>query len=230
MTERPILFSGAMVRALLAGRKTQTRRVVKGSPVRVTPFIGRDDKPTNEFGLHFTHEHVINEHVRCPYGAPGDRLWVRETWGAHWMYDDVPPSEARSSREDLRPTDNRWYRADGTDAPSNLGLPSRGYMQKWRPSIHMPRWASRLTLEVTGVRVERLQEITPTDAIAEGIERGPEPRPSSGISAGWRDYLTGKGTSGPVSSFRSLWESINGADSWASNPWVWCVEFKQVTP
>jgi hypothetical protein len=70
----------------------------------------------------------------------------------------------------------------------------------------------------------------PTDAIAEGIERGPEPHPSSGISAGWRDYLTGKGTSGPVSSFESLWESINGADSWASNPWVWVVEFKRVTP
>ena len=187
MKERPILFSAPMVRAILSGAKTQTRRVVKD----------KHDVAALDFG----------ERVRCPYGAPGDRLWVRATWRPDFMR----PSQRRA-----------FYRADVVE---------EAVTKAWRPSIHMPRWASRITLEVTGVRVERLHDITPSDAIAEGVERGPEPLEYMAGTAGWKDYeRPGRCEANPASSFASLWRSINGAKSWAANPWVWVVEFKRVTP
>lgn len=181
MKERPILFSGPMVRAILEGRKTQTRRVVKPQPAHI-PGIGT----------------VLNIDTitgrACPYGNPGDRLWVRETW-AHrrWMLGDASPN----------PT--TVYRADGEDLKG---------CARWRPSIHMPRWASRIALEVVSVRVERLQDISEDDAKAEGV--------------------TIKGTSrydGEArDAFEALWCSINGADSWEINPWCWCISFKVIKP
>jgi len=189
MIERPILFSAPMVRALLSGTKTQTRRVVKNPPSIWTI-------------------HSIQEQ-RCPYGQAGDRLWVRETW-AKWGRDDQCGEGPSQTHEPI-------YRADSY--PWDWG-------DKWRPSIYMPRWASRITLEIIAVRVERLQDISSADAIAEGIE----PCASGGE---WRNYLDSapnRDALTPRVSYRSLWESINGPGSWAANPWVWVVEFKRMAP
>ncbi len=200
MTERPILFSGPMVRAILAGRKTQTRRVVKLNP-RVSVSFS---------------EHLLEQGVLpvCPYGVPGDRLWVRETFA----WND--PEFEEQDREDAvgRPQDPDgrwcWYRAtDGEiDGP-------------WTPSIHMPRWASRLTLGVKAVRVERLQDINEDDAKAEGVEAyasiGPDQRvPGPGFN---RALLRDQPHRLP---FADFWRSINGEDAWEQNPWVWVVEFE----
>jgi hypothetical protein len=189
MKERPILFSAPMVRAILEGRKTQTRRVVKKSA----------EMDTNGFMA------LVPDEKKCPYGQAGDRLWVRETFHVCPHHDDV------------------FYKSD------DLLLPRKCMAhRRWRPSIHMPRWASRITLKITGVRVERLQDISEADAIAEGIEPdgdfwkhyGPHPLKDLGENVA-HAY--------PVNSFRSLWHSINGPESWAANPWVWVVEFKCVT-
>jgi hypothetical protein len=181
--ERPILFSGPMVRAILAGRKTQTRRIVKNQ---------------EWYNLKGDYGDRLRGVDRCPYGHPGERLWVRETW----FCATGEPGPALCH-----------YQADG-DRPEFKGL--------WKPSIHMFRWASRITLEITGVRVERLQDISEADAIAEGIAKH---------SDQWIDYPAGKSAAGwsdPRKSFTSLWQSINGGDSWNANPWVWVVEFRKL--
>lgn len=169
MKERQILMNGEMVRAILAGRKTQTRRLVAE---RHMPLVMGAALAT-----------LLEA---CPFGQPGDRLWVREAF-----CDATAGVEGRI-----------LYRADGDDAI------------QWRPSIHMPRWASRINLEITGVRVERLKNISPDDCISEGA---------------WsiEDRELGRGHEA-VEAFRSLWESINGDGSWAENPWVWVVEFRRV--
>lgn len=202
MRERPILFSGPMVRAIIDGRKTMTRRVVARVPKKAAD-------PRFAESFIFRRDHL---YLRCPYGQLGDRLWVRESW-ANINKPGVAPEII--------------YRADYDDhALAEYGNDGG----RWRPSIHMPRWASRITLEVTSVRVERLQEITAEDAIAEGIE----------IVGGeysvnpYRNYL--KGTPGemnthcssPVRSLQTLWDSINGKKHpWASNPWVWVIQFRR---
>lgn len=205
MTDRPILFSAPMVQAILDGTKTQTRRVAKLTGAGHVKEVG---------GHRRWHPADPNATTACPYGQPSDRLWVRETWAAHWMYDDVPPSAARSDRCDLQRTDNRWFAADGDGAPSQHGLGPDGVRGRWRPSIHMPRWASRITLEITGVRLERLKAISEADAKAEGA-----PWLFCGPTADDGSHMAG---------FAHLWEQINGAESWASNPLVWVVEFKPV--
>lgn len=196
--ERPILFAGEMMRAIVDGRKTQTRRVLRRQPqVEVFPFLGRDNKPTGEFAF-ADHPRVISKHITCPYGKPGDRLWVRETWT--WgtgPVDDAPPSADNSAiiyRED-------WER--DAERPELSGL--------WKPSIHMHRWASRITLEVTDVRVERVQDIGYDEAIAEGI-----PTPRDGC---------------PIEEFSYLWDSINAGRGygWEANPWVWVISFKRIS-
>lgn len=207
MTERPILFSGAMVRALLAGAKTQTRRVVKLRGAEVV-----DEREADLWPWSPQHD----EWLTCPYGAPGDRLWVRETWAP------APPIAPllRHVGASPRPEPKSLYRANPEQA--NLGV-------TWRPSIHMPRWASRITLEVTGVRVERLQDVSEEDARAEGAASRISP---GGDLAGAFEALPGE-VLPPIdyrAHFRDLWRSINGADSWKSNPWVWVVEFKRATP
>ena len=200
-----------MVRAILDGRKTQTRRIVKPQPLHVTPFmtgqLGGEKTPTGEFGLHLNNDRVIEKHVRCPYGQPGDRLWVREA-----CYVESIGTANGYGRHIL-------YRATDQDAP----------VSKWTPSIHMPRWASRITLEVESVRVERLQDISEEDAIAEGIECWEE-RGVDDAQDYYRDYITGGHCYNPIASYRSLWESINGPGSWEANPWVWVITFKRVKP
>jgi hypothetical protein len=186
--ERPIIFSAPMVQAILDGRKTQTRRIVKPQPDECWwPIQNRtagcsDAVFQSEAGLGRREVHRI----RCPYGSPGDRLWVRETWR---------PSQVEGKA---------WYAATCGD----------GLHGRWRPSIHMPRWASRLTLEITGVRVERVQEISEADAYAEGIAPWTSPEQ----------------TFSPVVRYHELWDSINGPGSWASNPWVWVLSFKRIDP
>lgn len=155
MTDRPILFSGPMVRAILDGRKTMTRRLVRGATGAFwdhgawTPTVTGNDIRW-DCAPHGPHSMLL----RCPYGVPGDRLWVRETWALGYHWDRYNPSSSR--------TGEVWYRADTDEESVNRG--------RWRPSIHMPRWASRITLDVVRVRVERLQAITAKDVQAEGVQ------------------------------------------------------------
>lgn len=208
MKERPIIFSAPMVRTILGGQKTQTRRPVK--PVgahEIFAFIGRDDRPTGEFGW-CSSPRYVTKHIHCPYGQPGDRLWVRETWQAWTEFNNVR-ADAISAEGRLRLN----YPADGNTWNARI-----------RRSIHMPRWASRITLEITNVRVERLQNISDEDAIADGIEQVDA---LNGTPL-WRLY--GKepwNTVSPIQSYQSLWQSIYGAASW-SDPWVWVIEFRRL--
>ena len=226
--ERPILFSGPMVRAILDGRKTQTRRVLKDQPT--DKLDGRwswiasssERSETGKFqyswpdldGNAFTirgREQAVR--YRCPYGSVGERLWVRETW-MPFDYDHRPPSYA--------------YRADVTQEGEDLRKEyvKCGRQYQWRPSIHMPRKASRITLEITGVRIERLNDIDLADCIAEGIEW----KYRDDKTTHWRDYsgLDVSCTTSAYFSYQTLWESINGPLSWSLNPWVWVVEFKRI--
>jgi len=237
--ERPILFSAPMVRAILDGRKTVTRRPVKGGQIPVedtrTPPVGslrwsaigqRD--PRYGFCVFGVTEaecaKELEEFAKCPYGKPGDRLWVREAWVADAQLDSVAPREL-SQGEPIR------YPADEAVRQTGCVMISPG---KTRPSIHMPRWVSRILLEITEVRVERLQDISDAQALAEGIV-GVDFRPDDGwpICTG---YMVGPDDgkspleTTAAKAFAGLWSSINGADSWAANPWVWVVEFKRVQP
>lgn len=184
MKERPILFSGPMVRALLSGGKTQTRRLIKPQPA----YINSINLPQQE----------DNNLIRCQYGQPGDRLWVRETW-----------MDLYGTGVEVRTGDSSRYayRAD-TPAGSYGDEQRKLYGLKWRPSIYMPRAVSRITLDVVSVHVQRLQDISETDALEEGIQHST--------------------LNDPRVEYRWLMESINGADAWDGNPWVWVIEFKRV--
>jgi hypothetical protein len=194
MKERPILFSAPMVRAILDGSKTQTRRIVK--PEHVSAY----------------HDGVPALFKRFPYGKPGDRLWVRERH-AIWT----------------RP-ETQIY---GFHFPEERGVyywADQGAMQqvgRWRPSIHMPRWASRITLEVTGVRVERLQDISEEDAIAEGVGHELDEAYNAAEHAQIGGCPLQAGTPAQHA-YAVLWESINGPGSWDKNPWVWCVNLMAI--
>lgn len=197
MKERPILFNGEMVRAIIEGRKTQTRRMIKdfkGYENSGYDFcIGMND---GEIQALTAGDHGWEATgVRCPYGQPGDRLWVRERFLLHQPFTG-------NIDNDLGKVHVMYYAGDN---------PRYRDKDKWKPSIHMPRWASRITLEITGVRVERLQDISEKDAVSEGCE------PDDGNPE----------SPSPISEFRDLWQSINGAESWAVNPWVWVIEFKK---
>lgn len=212
MTERPILFSGPMVRALLAGTKTQTRRVIKDQSIGERFSHMTDDglahldwlgDPCCGTGVWNVPEYSAR--VSSPYGKPGDRLWVREAFAGSIAYE--------RHGYPLREWGNKlWYVADGE--------PRSGQWTRPRPSIHMPRSLSRITLEITGVRVERLQDISEADAQAEGCAL--ECMTPTGDDSGSAIYGPG--------GYMALWESLNGAGSWDTNPWVWVVEFKRVTP
>lgn len=193
-----MIFNGEMVRAILEGRKTQTRRIMKVQPVLNGSFYevygagwGRSMKSVPAIPGHSLASN-------CPFGLVGDRIWVRETW-----------AEAGASAPDLK-----LYRANyPAHVPTHYeNIPPADEI-RWTPSIHMPRWASRLTLEITGVRVERLRDLSEDDAKSEGITP-----PSGGVLPGWEYRIN----------FRDLWMSIYGADNWETNPWVWVIEFKVV--
>jgi hypothetical protein len=231
MKERPILFSAPMVRALLAGTKTQTRRVVKPQPEQ--GCIGHFG-PGNPF--------IRGERdaTRCPYGQPGDRLYVREAWRTGSDLDAFSGSEIAEKCVDAgyrKPWAPLQFEADGqrynwehTSTPPHDGPPQPG---RYRHARFMPRWASRILLEVTAVRVERLQDISEPDAKAEGITTiWPDgPRDDGGPNHFTVGVDPGH-LNGPTAAtvYRMLWELINGEGSWDANPWVWVVEFKRVTP
>jgi hypothetical protein len=212
--EHPILFSGPMVRAIIEGRKTQTRRVVKPSLGLQSTWltvegINRSPRlemvytnPDRIYGAQM--EHPLGGplgFVRCPYGQPGDLLWVRETWGA-W------PSRMGGVQ-----VDSLRFRADGEYQNEHNAW-------RWRPSIHMPRWASRLTLRITDVRVQRVQDITYNECIYEGLTELLTDEQQT--DAEHRAF--GK------KCFARLWDSINAKRgySWESNPWVWAISFERV--
>lgn len=181
--ERPILFSGPMVRALLDGGKTQTRRVVKARPDR--NMGSRCVLQPHELAVEINR----GDYQNCPYGQPGDLLWVRETFTK------------------IIGKSGGWI---ATEYRASLG-DTLGIKKRWTPAIHMPRAASRITLEITGVRVERLQDISDDDAMAEGVDRTNTSIPG---------YAKER--------YRRLWESINGPGSWAANPWMWVIEFRRI--
>ncbi|WP_237159058.1 hypothetical protein [Serratia marcescens] len=200
MKERPVIFNGEMVRAILDGRKTQTRRVIANvGPDNCIPL----QKPTKTKDGIYTHVMDAPGHGLCPFGQVGDRLWVRETFAGHYLDDDQIQDikDGRCKAKCLCE-----YRADyGDDAECADG---------WTPSIHMPRWASRITLEITAVRVQRLKDISEEDAKAEGVA------PSQHIIMPPEAlYRVG---------FLKLWQSIYGEESWRANPWVWVIEFRRV--
>ncbi|MDE7680132.1 hypothetical protein WIC45_10350 [Enterobacter hormaechei] len=188
MKERGMIFNGEMVRAILDGRKTQTRRLLKWKQTRFTEIGEREDGrrwPWSEDA-----EHACDFWHPCPFGTVGDRIWVRETFCA------VPDHEESAGCSAL------LYAADGN-----------GQYGKWTPSIHMPRWASRITLEITGVRVERLASVSDEDAGKEGYPANPAPYGGTMDKWLW---------------FRGLWDSIYPDQSFKHNPWVWVIEFKVV--
>ena len=228
MIERPILFSGEMVRAILDGWKKQTRRVVKPQPEAVHDgepywFIGGyrawNYRPPSAVPLR-----AGGNPLPCPYGQPGDRLWVRETWKPHCEGPISPEFPLGTCVK---------YQADGACVKPETWSVEEGFWceareetTRWRPSIHMPRWASRLTLEIERVRVERVQAITEADAAAEAVTIG-KIRQSAGYPAPWRGYMRDENQ---VEAFNRLWDSINAKRGfgWAVNPWVWAITFKRV--
>lgn len=249
MKERPILFNGPMVRAILEGRKTQTRRVVKVQPpsddYKFSTLMSTTG-PKKEIGKHrWVKEEglLIRDHSECftnPYGKPGDRLWVRETWIEGYYHnpdaDDGPVVEVvyradNESKMCAAPSyefADDWMRQFSEDGP---------YDPQYHPSIFMPRWASRITLEVTGVRVERVQNISEDDAIAEGIDTESE---EYNIAQNILDNIGGfpgashdiERCSPEINEFKNLWDSINEKRGygWDKNPWVWVVEFRRIKP
>ena len=220
--ERPMLFSAAMVRALLDGSKTQTRRVAKFKPrtpgcnlsfsaMRVGHYM--TGHPRAGFVLHSGAGDSTFPLI-CPHGQPGDRIWVRETWRG---VVTINPPECAPEYGVARyvPDREQCKRVEYAATQDRDGEP-------WRPSIHMPRWASRILLEIVAVRVERLNACSDADAVAEGVGLNP--------SAVGMKLTNPPGESMAIAMYRALWDSINGAGSWAANPWVWVIEFKRVTP
>lgn len=242
MKERPILFCGEMVRAILEERKTQTRRVLKTQPefpfgvskivLVPDPWHNEAFAGTTAAGMGNTGPRKLQWHCEafagnlvarwdgnCPYGQPGDRLWVREAFG--YAPASLPEEHAVSYRVDHKC--NGWQ-------PMRFDWPQ---LTVWRPSIHMPRWASRITLEIESVRVERVQDITEADAKAEGVEC---PRAGAKCSG----YIPTCGPDEPadcvcidgyVPLYQELWDSINSkTHPWSANPWVWVLTFHRVKP
>ena len=202
MKERPILFSGPMIRAILAGTKTQTRRIIKLTDSGRVKAVG------SVKNWHIDDPDAV---IACPYGIPGDRLWVREC-----IYiDTIPTGPLPKTRPAGLSDDDIYYRADGECCDqipecccAEIGKP------KWRPSIHMPRWASPITLEITEVRVQRLQEISEEDAKAEGLDFM---EPNRFALPGGKDWMPHD------AAFQSLWDFVNGPGAWARNDWVWAL-------
>ncbi|WP_395406263.1 hypothetical protein ACHMW6_06220 [Pseudoduganella sp. UC29_106] len=255
MKERPILFSGHMIRALLSGSKTQTRRVVKHQPSdhhwQCLPgyeLLAGLSEYSDAMGVAFHHTIPQNpatdsdRPVMCPFGKPGDRLWVRETFFAYgrWItrYSEKKGRDEWHFIDMTLECDRAYqYEADNPDVPvaSGRGGPLPGWYK--RPAIFMPRAASRIAADVTAVRVEPLCDINQGDALAEGMLSVRTREWDEQYFPEWRrafDEACEQGRKPPVGplpsqAFRELWKDINGADSWDANPWVWCIEFRKLS-
>lgn len=207
ITERGMIFNAEMVRAILDGRKTQTRRPIKWKQTRFTEIGEREDGskwPWSEDA-----EHAFDFWHPCPFGSVGDRIWVRETFQGPLFDFDLMDSYCKDSTP-FEKSEFCVYKADGVPAPEFYDADDELHCC-WRPSIHMPRWASRILLEITDVRVERLKSISDRDALREGCSAA--------------DMKSGDCV---ADVFARLWASIFGSDSWNANPWVWVIEFKRV--
>ena len=207
-----MIFNAEMVRAILDGRKTQTRRPIKWKQTRFTEIGEREDGskwPWSEDA-----EHACDFWHPCPFGAVGDRIWVREAFRVHSRATDVATLVYKASER------NSWTEQTHRVPVAVCNKPATP--EKWTPSLHMPRWASRILLEITDVRVERLNAINEHDAQAEGVAK---------LRGGfWKHYQPGW-TQHQLSargSFVTLWKSIYGDESWNSNPWVWVIKFKRI--
>lgn len=236
--EIPILYSASMALATLDGSKTQTRRAIK-VPRRGSFVLMGDDEHADggpwwpyqsDDGESSVCDDGCEHFMPCPYGQPGDRLWGRETLFAWGRWETR--YSAKKGRDEWHFVDMTLecgkaylYAADGPRPQPLAGKRDGGVTPKWwkRPAIFMPRVASRIDLEVTGVRAERLQDISQADAIAEGLSA--QPGGGWGLSDGSHFHLTD-----PRVCYASLWEAINGAGSWNANPWVWCVSFRRIRP
>ncbi|HAU3212785.1 TPA: morphogenetic protein [Salmonella enterica subsp. enterica] len=220
MNERGMIFNAEMVRAILDGRKTQTRRPVKN--VRPDNCLTIHPATATRNG---THTHVMDapKHGLCPFGAVGDRIWVRETFqGPLFDYEQMQSYLEDSSK--FEKPEFCQYAADGKPAPEYYDADDNLHCG-WRPSIHMPRWASRILLEITDVRVERLHSISERDALREGLLQ----LPASGrycLQPGMQYFGMASHSAKEVYSW--LWASIYGEESWDANPWVWVIEYKRV--
>ncbi len=251
MTERPILFSAPMVRALLAGEKTQTRRAMigrgahKGSNfqhekqwcriaadgtwIGWTPGFSSQEKAEE-----ITQRTYQGGGIVCPHGVVGDRLWVKETHQyADWTEDGMPwlryAADGATRFFDSGGIPESWgdklteIFADLSD-PANVAIDGKAADRKWRPSIFMPRWASRITLEITDVRVQRLWDISEADALAEGVYHDGQwfrggTHPTKGSDQCWPTAWA---------AYRAIWDTINSEGAWDRNPWVWCLSFRMV--
>ncbi|WP_193129480.1 ASCH domain-containing protein [Klebsiella aerogenes] len=225
MTERGMIFNGEMVRAILDSRKTQTRRIVKGTDGTEKFCKEWDINGEEIFVVLGEKDHTgmnpVLGAISCPFGGVGDRIWVRETFqGPLFDYEQMESYLEDSSK--FEKPEFCQYAADGKPAPEYYDADDN-LRHGWRPSIHMPRWASRILLEITDVRVERLNAISEEDARAEGIIDGGclncgEPEPC--------------GCDNPepdaTDAFAYLWQSIYGQENWNADPWVWVIEFKRV--
>ncbi|WAH51932.1 hypothetical protein LMA04_17820 [Pseudescherichia vulneris] len=222
MKERGMIFNAPMVRAILDGRKTQTRRLYNWKRQPAMEMAERDDGTLWPWAEDC--ENGGDIWFQCPFGQPGDRIWVRETWAMLGNEDRCPIDWNDNIVKDGGHDAARIYRASCTqgdyglwqipdDADWKPHTDSMQYDGTWRPSIHMPRWASRITLEIADVRVERLNSISEADARSEGITPA-----AGGVEKGWEHRFN----------FRELWMSIYGEESWQANPWVWVIEFRRV--
>lgn len=244
MSDHPILFSTDMVKAILSGKKTQTRRIVKPQPTLERSPLSSDP------GLLFKvpapkgmagHDMLGRKNMieRCPHGQPGDLLWVRETFKYwNWTEDGMPWIKYAADDKSLffdscipdewcEKLENIWVNLSD---PENYKIDSTARDRKWRPNIFLPRWASRLTLKTTDIRIERVQDISEEDAKAEGVKLvGAWIRTQDKL---YEDYLdrTGVGLLSAKESFQTLWDSINSKSghSWDKNPWVWVIEFEVI--
>jgi hypothetical protein len=250
MKERGIPFSASMVCALREGLKSQTRRVLfpQPDPCNHAPWPNERTKWVHDAdgwhcgvcgnGVELARRKSGVKGITCPYGVEGDRLWVREAWRVPQSLDEMDAkgiAEAASVAGYDKPWAPIRYEADGALSSQEewrtfgnghqLAVPGR-----YRHGRFMPRWASRISLDVTGIRIERLQDISEADALAEGVERA---RAVDGEPVLYRDYAMGEKRdvaewfSSPVDSYRTLWEAINGKGSWNNNPWVWAVAAKR---
>ncbi|EOW7176066.1 hypothetical protein ACOZ9G_001238 [Salmonella enterica subsp. enterica serovar Chester] len=210
MSERGMIFNAEMVNAILSGRKTQTRRHIKWKQTRFTEIAERDDGSLWPWAENC--ERGGDIWFACPYGEIGDRIWVRETWQViHDHIDESSHVEDRTYAPSIPKEKDRYWHTVYAEHFGDKSREDRGF--PWRPAIHMPRWASRILLEITDVRVERLRDLSEEDAKSEGIIPS-----AGGVLPGWEYRIN----------FRDLWMDIYGTDNWEANPWVWVIEFKRV--
>lgn len=233
MKERPLIFNGEMVRAILDGRKTQTRRVISDRHLHLLDVASQVGEcyPLESGIDHANSQSYYREH--CPFGQVGDRLWVRETW-SDVNLEGIPAVAYRADGDVFSPMDDESFLdEDGAFNYEDHRVTKyhfaawysdliEGIEGVWRPSIHMPRWASRITLEINAVRVERLNSISDVEAMREGIQNLTT---CSHADFGIPGVVNAQH---PVRAFQLLWESIYGVDGWEANPWVWVIEFKRV--